>query len=50
MIEFYPQIRLVHILAVSASGVLFLLRGLGLFIGPQWSADWAMTLPVRLLS
>ena len=27
MIEFYPQIKLVHIAAVLASGALFLLRG-----------------------
>ena len=41
MIEFYPQIRCVHILAISLSGSLFALRGLGLFAGmrwPQWPA------------
>ena len=28
MFEFYPQIKLVHIAAVTCSGILFLLRGL----------------------
>ena len=46
MIEFYPEIRLVHIAAVAASGGLFLLRGLALFAG----ADWAMARPLRHLS
>lgn len=50
MVELYPQIRLIHILAVSASGALFLLRGLALFTGPRWLADLAMVMPVRLLS
>jgi len=50
MIEFYPQLRLVHIMAVFASGVLFFLRGLALFAGPQWAAAWARAMPVRLLS
>jgi len=50
MIEFYPQLRLVHIVAVFASGGLFLLRGLSLFAGPGWVAAGAMSLPVRLLS
>ena len=50
MIEFYPQLRLVHIAAVFASGGLFFLRGLTMFAGPQWAAAWAMAMPVRLLS
>lgn len=50
MIEFYPQLRLVHIVAVFASGGLFLLRGLSFFAGPGWAAAGAMSLPVRLLS
>lgn len=46
MIEFYPEIRLVHIAAVILSGSLFLVRGLASFA----SAGWAMALPLRLLS
>ena len=46
MIEFYPQIRLVHIVAVLLSGSLFLLRGSGVLAG----ARWPMALPVRLAS
>lgn len=36
MMEFYPQIRQVHILAVSLSGALFALRGLGVLAGQAW--------------
>jgi len=46
MIEFYPEIRFVHIAAVIASGTLFLLRGFALFAG----AGWAMATPLRLSS
>ena len=46
MIEFYPQIKLVHIVAVLASGSLFLLRGLAINLG----AAWAMSAPLRYLS
>lgn len=46
MIEFYPEIRLVHMTAVLASGGLFLVRGLVLFAGGRW----AMAAPLRLLS
>ncbi len=46
MNEFYPEIRLVHIVAVLASGGLFLVRGIALFAG----AGWAMIMPLRLLS
>lgn len=46
MIEFYPEIRLVHIWAVLASGGLFLLRGLALFAGTRWY----MAVPLRYLS
>jgi uncharacterized membrane protein SirB2 len=46
MIEFYPQIRLTHIVAVLASGGLFLIRGLALNLG----ARWAMAAPLRYLS
>lgn len=46
MIEFYPEIRLVHIAAVLASGGLFLVRGLLLFTG----MGWALLMPLRYLS
>jgi uncharacterized membrane protein SirB2 len=46
VIEFYPEVRLVHIAAALASGALFLLRGLVLFAG----AGWAMAAPLRYLS
>lgn len=46
MIELYPQIRLVHIFAVLASGGLFFLRGLALHLGGKW----AMAAPLRYLS
>lgn len=45
MIEFYWQIKWVHIAAVIASGALFLLRG----IAVQAGAHWAMTAPLRYL-
>jgi uncharacterized membrane protein SirB2 len=44
--EFYLQIKWVHIAAVIASGVLFLLRG----IAVQAGARWAMAAPLRYLS
>jgi uncharacterized membrane protein SirB2 len=46
MIEFYSQIKAVHVIAVVASGSLFLLRGLVLQLG----ARWAMAAPLRYLS
>ena len=46
MIEFYPQIRNVHILAITLSGCLFAVRGLGVLLGMRWPL-WA---PVRYLS
>lgn len=46
MTEFYSEIRLVHIVAVLASGGLFLVRGLAFFAG----ARWAMAAPLRYLS
>ena len=46
MIEFYPQIRWVHIAAVIASGVLFTLRGAGTLAG----AKWPMFAPLRYLT
>jgi uncharacterized membrane protein SirB2 len=46
MIEFYDQIKLVHITAVLASGSLFALRGLLLNLG----YDWVMATPIRRAS
>ena len=46
MIEFYSQIKWIHVAAVIASGGLFLLRGLSL----QARASWPMAAPVRYLS
>ena len=46
MMEFYPQIKWVHVAAVLASGTLFLVRGLAL----QLDARWAMSAPLRYLS
>ena len=46
MFEFYPQIKFVHILAVSASGSLFALRRIVLLCG----ARWYMAAPLRYLS
>jgi uncharacterized membrane protein SirB2 len=46
MIEFYPQIKLLHVGAVFASGSLFLLRGLAV----QAGAAWGMATTVRYLS
>jgi len=47
MIDFYPEIRLAHILAVIASGSLFFLRGVAARAG---RADWALKPTVRYLS
>lgn len=46
MIEFYPEIRLVHITAVLASGALFFVRGLAVAA----DARWARAAPVRYLA
>lgn len=46
MIEFYPDIRWVHIGAVIASGSLFALRGAGVLAGARWPM-WA---PLRYLT
>jgi uncharacterized membrane protein SirB2 len=46
MLEFYPQIKAVHVAAVIASGMLFLLRGTAVQLG----AKWAMAAPLRWLS
>ena len=47
MIEFYPQIKWVHVAAVLCSGSLFLLRGLLVQFG---RGQWARTAPLRYLS
>ncbi len=44
MSEFYAEIRLVHIWAVSLSGGLFAVRGLALLAG----AGWPRAMPARL--
>ena len=47
MVEFYLEIRAVHIGSVMTSGTLFLLRGLALnLFGWRWALAW----PLRYLS
>ena len=46
MIEFYAQIKGVHVLAILCSGALFALRGSGLLLGMRWP----MAAPVRYIS
>lgn len=46
MIEFYPQIRAVHIAMILASGSLFALRGAASLAGFRWPLAWQ----VRVLS
>ncbi|HEX7046787.1 MAG TPA: SirB2 family protein [Gammaproteobacteria bacterium] len=46
MIEFYVYIKWTHVVAVLASGALFLLRG----VAVQFGARWAMAAPLRYLS
>jgi uncharacterized membrane protein SirB2 len=46
MLEFYPQIKWVHVAAVIASGGLFALRGAGVLAGARWPM-WA---PLRYLT
>src|SRR6478609_5733272 len=47
LMAFYPQIKWVHIAAISASGSLFALRGALVQAGRP---RWAMAAPVRYLS
>ena len=47
LLAFYPQIKWVHVAAVSASGSLFALRGRLVQVGHP---RWAMAAPVRYLS
>ena len=46
MIEFYPEIKWVHVAAVLASGGLFMFRGVAMLAG----ARWYMAAPLRYLS
>jgi uncharacterized membrane protein SirB2 len=46
MIELYAEIKWVHVYAVLASGILFMLRGFAVNVG----ATWAMAAPLRYLS
>jgi uncharacterized membrane protein SirB2 len=46
MIEFYAQIKWLHVAAVIASGTLFALRGAGALAGARWPM-WA---PLRYLT
>jgi uncharacterized membrane protein SirB2 len=46
MIEFYAEVKSVHIAAVMASGLVFFVRGASLHAG----MTWAMAAPVRYLS
>jgi uncharacterized membrane protein SirB2 len=46
LLEFYPDIKWVHVAAVIASGLLFALRGIGALAG----AAWPMYAPLRYLS
>jgi uncharacterized membrane protein SirB2 len=46
MIEYYLEIKTVHVYSALASGGLFLLRGLAVQLG----APWAMAAPLRYLS
>lgn len=51
MIEFYGEIRIVHIWSVIASGSLFAARGLLIFLGSRGTGErLALSAPVRLLS
>lgn len=51
MIEFYAEIRLVHIWSVIASGTIFFLRGLALLAGAETAPGRiAMSMPVKLTS
>jgi uncharacterized membrane protein SirB2 len=46
MIEFYPQIKLVHVASVCSSGALFLVRAAGVQLGQ----GWPLAAPLRYLS
>lgn len=46
MLDFYPEIKYVHVAAALISGGLFIARG----VGVQAAAHWPMAAPVRYLS
>jgi uncharacterized membrane protein SirB2 len=46
VIEFYPQVKSVHVAMIMASGALFALRGVAALAGFGWPLSW----PARLLS
>jgi uncharacterized membrane protein SirB2 len=46
MLEWYPEIKLVHVTAAIVSGTLFVLRGAAV----NWSGSWGMIAPIRYLS
>ncbi|MEJ2128260.1 MAG: SirB2 family protein [Woeseiaceae bacterium] len=46
MLEFYPEIKLIHVTAAIASGAVFMLRGAAVNCGGKWG----MITPVRYLS
>jgi uncharacterized membrane protein SirB2 len=46
MVEYYLEIKLVHVYSVFASGSLFFMRGLAVQLG----ATWAMAAPLRYSS
>ncbi len=46
MTELYPEVRLVHIVAVTASSCLFFVRGVAFIAGLRW----AMARPIRRIS
>lgn len=46
VIEFYPQVKSVHVAMIMASGALFTLRGVAALAGFGWPLSW----PARLLS
>jgi uncharacterized membrane protein SirB2 len=46
VIEFYPQIKSVHVAMIMASGLLFALRGSAALAGFRWPLAW----PVRVLT
>ena len=46
MLEWYPEIKLVHVTAAITSGTLFLLRGTAVSLG----SSWGMIAPIRYLS
>ena len=50
MIEFYPQIKAAHVVAVLCSGGLFLLRGALVQAGAPAAVRVAMAAPTRYLS